>query len=179
MSDNSIFIGAESGGGNPQKLELGWANRNGLIAGATGTGKTVTLQGIVEGLSAAGVPTFVAHVKGDLAGLGMAGSPTAKTHDIFKARADDIGYAGWQYCDCSTLRLSASNFACSASRKGSKPNGQRQQAQANARAAREEARPTMTDKVIQSATRAAASSIGRQLGNQLLRGILGGLMRGR
>lgn len=119
MSDNSIFIGAESGGGNPQKLELGWANRNGLIAGATGTGTgtgtTVTLQGIVEGLSAAGVPTFVAHVKGDLAGLGMAGSPTAKTHDIFKARADDFGYAGWQYCDCSTLRLSAS-------RKGSKPN---------------------------------------------------------
>jgi hypothetical protein len=48
-----------------------------------------------------------------------------------------------------------------------------------ARAAREAARPSMADKVIQSATRAAASSIGRQLGNQLLRGILGGLMRGR
>jgi hypothetical protein len=56
---------------------------------------------------------------------------------------------------------------------------QRQQAQEEARAAREAARPTMADKVIQSATRAAASSIGRQLGNQLLRGILGGLMRGR
>ena len=100
MSDNSIFIGAESGGANPQKLELSRANRHGLIAGATGTGKTVTLQGIVEGFSAAGVPTFVADVKGDLAGLGMAGSPTAKTHDIFKARAEDIGYAGWQYRDC-------------------------------------------------------------------------------
>jgi hypothetical protein len=135
VSDNSIFIGAESGGGNPQKLELARANRHGLIAGATGTGtgtgtgKTVTLRGIVEGLSAAGVPTFVADVKGDLA--------------------------------------------------GSKPNGQRQQAQADARTAREEARPNMTDKVIQSATRAAASSIGPQPGNQLLRGILGGLMRGR
>jgi DNA helicase HerA-like ATPase len=100
VSDNSIFIGAESGGSNPQKLELSRANRHGLIAGATGTGKTVTLQGIVEGLAAAGVPTFVADVKGDLAGLGVAGSPTAKTHDIFKARADDIGYAGWQYRDC-------------------------------------------------------------------------------
>ena len=55
----------------------------------------------------------------------------------------------------------------------------RLQAQAEARAAREAARPTMTDKVIQSATRAAASSVGRQLGNQLLRGILGGLFRGR
>jgi DNA helicase HerA-like ATPase len=53
----------------------------------------------------------------------------------------------------------------------------RQQAQADARAAREAAKPTVYDKVIQSATRAAASSVGRQLGNQLLRGILGGLMR--
>jgi uncharacterized protein len=100
LSDNSIFIGAESGGGNAQKLELSRANRHGLIAGATGTGKTVTLQGIVEGFSAAGVPTFVADVKGDLAGLSMPGSPTAKTHEVFAARAQDIGYAGWQYRDC-------------------------------------------------------------------------------
>jgi DNA helicase HerA-like ATPase len=100
MSDNGIFIGAEAGGGNAQKLELSRANRHGLIAGATGTGKTVTLQGIVEGLSAAGVPTFVADVKGDLAGLAMPGSPTAKMHDIFKARAEEIGYAGWQYREC-------------------------------------------------------------------------------
>ena len=75
----SIFIGAGPGGAQPQALELKRANRHGLIAGATGTGKTVTLQGIVEGLSAAGVPTFVADVKGDLAGLAMPGSPTAKT----------------------------------------------------------------------------------------------------
>ena len=46
----SIFIGAASGGAKPQQLELKRANRHGLIAGATGTGKTVTLQGIVEGL---------------------------------------------------------------------------------------------------------------------------------
>ncbi|GAA4713637.1 DUF853 family protein [Sphingomonas lutea] len=99
MSDTGIFIGAASGGANPQQLELTRANRHGLIAGATGTGKTVTLQGIVEGFSAVGVPTFVADVKGDLAGLAMAGSPTSKTHEIFAARAQDIGYAGWQYCD--------------------------------------------------------------------------------
>ena len=99
MSDNSIFIGAESGGGNAQRLELTRANRHGLIAGATGTGKTVTLQGIVEGLSAAGVPTFVADVKGDLSGLAMAGSPTAKTHEIFAQRAADIGFADWKYQD--------------------------------------------------------------------------------
>ena len=70
----SIYIGSGPGGAKPQQLELKRANRHGLIAGATGTGKTVTLQGIVEGLSAAGVPTFVADVKGDLSGLAMAGS---------------------------------------------------------------------------------------------------------
>lgn len=95
----SIFIGAKSGGASPQQLELKRANRHGLIAGATGTGKTVTLQGLVEGFSATGVPTFVADVKGDLAGLAMAGSPTAKTHEIFAARAAEIGISDWQYRD--------------------------------------------------------------------------------
>jgi uncharacterized protein len=94
---SSIFIGAGPGGTQPQALQLSRANRHGLIAGATGTGKTVTLQGIVEGLSAAGVPTFVADVKGDLAGLAMPGSATAKPHEAFAARARDIGYAGWAY----------------------------------------------------------------------------------
>ena len=95
-----IFIGSAAGGSNPQRLELSRANRHGLIAGATGTGKTVTLQGIVEGLSATGIPTFVADVKGDLSGLAIAGSPTGKMHDIFAARAAEIGYTDWQYRDC-------------------------------------------------------------------------------
>ena len=100
MSDGtSIFIGAAAGGGNPQQLELKRANRHGLIAGATGTGKTVTLQGIVEGLSAVGVPCFVADVKGDLSGLGMAGSPTSKIHSIFAQRASEIGMTDWTYHD--------------------------------------------------------------------------------
>jgi len=99
LSDGGIFIGAAAGGEHPQHLELSRANRHGLIAGATGTGKTVTLQGIVEALSSAGVPTFVADVKGDLAGLAMPGSPTSKTHEAFAARAQEIGYARWQYCD--------------------------------------------------------------------------------
>jgi uncharacterized protein len=99
MADDSIFIGAASGGANPQSLNLKRANRHGLIAGATGTGKTVTLQGIVEGFSAAGVPCFVADVKGDLSGLAMAGSPTGKMHDIFTARAADIGDTSWAYKD--------------------------------------------------------------------------------
>ena len=100
----SIFIGAASGGAKPQQLELKRANRHGLIAGATGTGKTVTLQGIVEGLSAAGVPTFVADVKGDLAGLAMPGSATAKPHQAFAARAAEIGYSDWSY-DASPVQF--------------------------------------------------------------------------
>ncbi|MDX2101436.1 MAG: helicase HerA-like domain-containing protein [Alphaproteobacteria bacterium] len=64
------------------------ANRHGLIAGATGTGKTVTLQTIVEGLSQAGVPVFVADIKGDLSGLAARGEPKPKLMERCRA----IGY---------------------------------------------------------------------------------------
>ena len=94
----SIFIGA-SADGTRQDLVLKRSNRHGLIAGATGTGKTVTLQGIVEGFSREGVACFVADVKGDLSGLAMAGSSQAKTHDIFAARAAEIGMTDWTYAD--------------------------------------------------------------------------------
>ena len=96
---SGIFIGSAAGGGNPQQLELKRANRHGLIAGATGTGKTVTLQGIVEGLSVAGVPCFVADVKGDLSGLALPGSPTSKIHPVFAQRATDLGMSDWTYHD--------------------------------------------------------------------------------
>src|ERR1700712_1051667 len=100
MADaTSIFIGAGSGGANPQALELRRANRHGLIAGATGTGKTVTLQGIVEGLSAIGVPTFVAGRKGGLAGPAVPASPTAPSHATWAARAAEIGDTAWHYAD--------------------------------------------------------------------------------
>jgi len=95
--DNGIFIGV--GGGQPQLLNLKRANRHGLIAGATGTGKTVTLQGIAEGFSKVGVPVFLADVKGDLAGMAMPGQPGTKLHDIFAARAAEIGQTDWSYSD--------------------------------------------------------------------------------
>ena len=94
-----IFIGADEGGANRQELDLTRANRHGLIAGATGTGKTVTLQGIVEGFSQAGTACFVADVKGDLSGLAMAGSAQSKLHATFAARAAAIGDADWTYHD--------------------------------------------------------------------------------
>lgn len=71
MTDNAVFIGKAEA---PELLNLKYANRHGLIAGATGTGKTVTLQILAEGLSEAGVAVFVADVKGDLAGLSRPGS---------------------------------------------------------------------------------------------------------
>jgi DNA helicase HerA-like ATPase len=68
----TIFIGK---GANAQELHLSVANRHGLIAGATGTGKTSTLRVMAEGFSRAGVPVFVADVKGDIAGLSQPGEP--------------------------------------------------------------------------------------------------------
>ncbi|HRE59502.1 MAG TPA: DUF853 family protein, partial [Micropepsaceae bacterium] len=82
-----IFVGK---GERPQHLLLRYANRHGLIAGATGTGKTVTLQILAEGFSAAGVPVFAADVKGDLSGIGAAGEPKS----FIAERAAKIGLAG-------------------------------------------------------------------------------------
>jgi DNA helicase HerA-like ATPase len=94
----SIFLGLGANG-ERQGLELSRANRHGLIAGATGTGKTVTLQGLAEDFSAAGVPVFLADVKGDLSGVCMAGSPTFKHADKLEARAKEIGLEDYAYSD--------------------------------------------------------------------------------
>ncbi len=93
-----IFIG---GGGadyaTPQFLNIGYANRHGLIAGATGTGKTVTLQILAEGFSAQGVPVFLSDVKGDLSGLALSGSAAHKLHEAFTSRAEKIGFSDYNY----------------------------------------------------------------------------------
>ena len=70
-----------------------FCNRHGLIAGATGTGKTVTLQSIAEGLAEIGVPVFMADVKGDLAGLSQTGGGNAK----IEARAEQLGLSPLNY----------------------------------------------------------------------------------
>ncbi len=83
--DNTIYLGTSI---KPEVLNLKLANRHGLIAGATGTGKTVTLQIMAEGFAKQGVPVFCADVKGDLAGLAMAG----ESKDFLEKRAKTIGF---------------------------------------------------------------------------------------
>jgi DNA helicase HerA-like ATPase len=72
----TVFVGR--GGDGPVELRLDRVNRHGVVAGATGTGKTVTLQILAQQLSDAGVPVFVADVKGDLSGIAAAGAPSEK-----------------------------------------------------------------------------------------------------
>ena len=82
--DGTIFVGK---GSKPEVLTLALANRHGLVTGATGTGKTVTLQVLAEGLSRAGVSVFAADVKGDLSGISEAG----EAKEAFVARAKSLG----------------------------------------------------------------------------------------
>lgn len=81
-----ILLGANPHG-EQVHLNLSMANRHGLIAGATGTGKTVSLQVLTEGFSKNGIPVFTADVKGDLAGMSMSGKP----HEKIDERVKKIG----------------------------------------------------------------------------------------
>jgi DNA helicase HerA-like ATPase len=80
----TIFVGK---GEKPEYLTLALANRHGLVTGATGTGKTVTLQVLAEGFSKAGVAVFAADVKGDLSGVAVVG----EAKDAFVQRAKQLG----------------------------------------------------------------------------------------
>ncbi|WP_425404977.1 helicase HerA-like domain-containing protein [Hwanghaeella sp.] len=88
IKEGKIYLGK---GGTDLFLSLKYANRHGLVAGATGTGKTVTLRDLAEGFSAAGVPVFAADIKGDLSGLSVAETGEGKPFLI--KRAEEIGWA--------------------------------------------------------------------------------------
>jgi uncharacterized protein len=83
-TDEKIFIGK---GEQPAWLTLALANRHGLVTGATGTGKTVSLQVMAEGFARAGVPIFAADIKGDLSGI----SEVGEAKDFIVKRANDVG----------------------------------------------------------------------------------------
>jgi DNA helicase HerA-like ATPase len=82
--DGTVFVGK---GTKPEYLTLALANRHGLVAGATGTGKTVTLQVLAEGLSRQGVSVFAADIKGDLSGISQMG----EAKEAFVTRAKSMG----------------------------------------------------------------------------------------
>jgi DNA helicase HerA-like ATPase len=83
---DTVVVGQSN---RPEGIALRYANRHGLVAGATGTGKTVTLQVLAEGFSRAGVPVFAADVKGDLSGVAAPG----EAKDALVARAKQMGFA--------------------------------------------------------------------------------------
>src|SRR3712207_15471 len=82
-----LMLDASTGPDGPVRVPLAMLNRHGLVAGATGTGKTKTLQLLAEQLSAAGVPVFAADIKGDLSGMAVAGEADAR----ITARAAAVG----------------------------------------------------------------------------------------
>jgi len=84
QDDGTIFVGRSQ---KPETLSLALANRHGLVAGATGTGKTVTLQVLAEGFSNAGVSVFAADIKGDLSGIAEQGD----AKEAFVTRAKSLG----------------------------------------------------------------------------------------
>ncbi len=88
----SILIGRDPAVGKDLGLSLRMANRHGLIAGATGTGKTISLQVLAEGFARNGVPVFLADVKGDLSGISQVGGNNPKA----KERAAALGLKDWQ-----------------------------------------------------------------------------------
>jgi DNA helicase HerA-like ATPase len=97
LEEGKLFLG-KSGAG-PECLELKLANRHGLVTGATGTGKTVSLQVMAEGFSAAGVPVFAADIKGDLSGISAMGQPK----EGLAKRAREIGLDDWSNTSFPTV----------------------------------------------------------------------------
>ena len=90
-----VVIEGQADAGAAVRLPLATLNRHGLVAGATGTGKTKTLQLVAEQLSAAGVPVVLADVKGDLSGLAAAGEANDKVAKRSQELGDDWAPAGF------------------------------------------------------------------------------------
>jgi DNA helicase HerA-like ATPase len=96
LEDGKIYIGTsrnpDDSINTPEYLELKFGNRHGLVTGATGTGKTVTLQVMAEGFARAGVPVFCADIKGDLSGIALKGQP----QEWMTKRAEQIGFDDYE-----------------------------------------------------------------------------------
>ena len=95
IEEGKLFLGGsrnpDDSFNKPEYLELKFGNRHGLITGATGTGKTVTLQILAESFSNAGVPVFCSDIKGDLSGIAAAG----EEKDFLLKRAELIQFSDY------------------------------------------------------------------------------------
>jgi DNA helicase HerA-like ATPase len=96
LADDKIYLGSST---RPEYLAFKYGNRHGLITGATGTGKTVSLQVLAEGFSRAGVPVFAADIKGDLSGIGSMG----EMQDWQTKRAAEIGFEDYKADKCPVI----------------------------------------------------------------------------
>ncbi len=97
IQDGKILVGK---GGVPVYLLPSMANRHGLIAGATGTGKTVTLKVLAEGFSQLGVPVFLADIKGDVSGMALAGASNEKIQERLQTVGADPAAFQPTACPC-------------------------------------------------------------------------------
>src|SRR5574343_568466 len=96
MSEPLLIAQSQAG---PCYILPAMANRHGLIAGATGTGKTITLQTLAESFADIGVPVFMADVKGDLSGMCQSGGGNSKV----EARVNELGLSDFNYRAVPTL----------------------------------------------------------------------------
>jgi uncharacterized protein len=97
LEADKVYLGTSA---KPEYIRLDLANRHGLVTGATGTGKTVSLQVMAQGFSDAGVPVFCADIKGDLSGIAMPGEPK----EFLMKRAEQIGFADeYKFSACPVI----------------------------------------------------------------------------
>ncbi|CCF18509.1 conserved protein of unknown function [Pseudorhizobium banfieldiae] len=105
IEEGKLFLGGsrnpDDSFNNPEYLELKFGNRHGLITGATGTGKTVTLQILAESFSNAGVPVFCSDIKGDLSGIAAAG----EEKDFLLKRAEQIQFSDYEFAASPVIFL--------------------------------------------------------------------------
>lgn len=152
------------------ELDARFGNRHGMIAGATGTGKTVSPMVLAEGFSQLGVPVVLADVKGDLAGLSQAADSPAS--DKLKARLEKLGLNDWKpqanpvifrdlYGELGhPLRTTISEMGPTLLARVMELNDTQQG-------------------VLESLAKSASRSIGSRLGRQIVRGVLGNMFGGR
>ena len=152
-------------------LLLNQANRHGLIAGASGTGKTVTLKVMAEGFSKAGVPVFMADVKGDVTGMAQAGEDSdniekrVERGSAWRASPSRAARVASGICSVAKAAKEAERAAAKAQKEAEK------EAERAAKAAEKQKQELFKD-VTKTAT-SILGSIGREASKQIMRGLFG------